>query len=1042
MWRSGARHSEPFGRMLGRFRRAAGLTQRELADLAESSVSAIRDLEQCRTLHPRPALGQRLVRALQLDTGQAAELLLAASSHVPSPLAPDGGWYVGVGLKIRVLGSVAVWRDGVTAELGGARQRAILGFLAVHAGSLQHRETIIDAVWGNDSPTDATSAVQAHMSRLRRVLDPGRAPRDPAGLLVSSGASYQLNATAEQLDMLAFRQLIARARTALGDGNGALACELYERAIDMWQADPLADLDVLRSHPAVAGLARERLAVLLDFADACEELSEPGRALRHLWPAAAREPLSEPLHAHLMIALASSGQQAAALQVYDELRLRLDEQLAVLPGPELSAAHARVLRQELPREHEVGRPRQASALAAPRQLPATVPYFTGRQAELSALTRLLDGLAGGAGTIVIGAIGGSAGIGKTALAVHWAHRVADRFPDGHLYMNLRGFGPPGTAVTPAQALRGFLDALGVPAGRIPADMDAQTGLYRSLLADKRVLVVLDNARDEAQVRPLLPASARCLVLVTSRRQLSGLVAAEGAYPVTLDLLSEDEARRLLARRLGSQRTAAQQEAVTELVALCARLPLALNVVAARAAARPDLPLATLATELRKGRDQGNTLDIEDPAVNVRIVFRWSYVQLTGPAARMFRFLGLHPGPDITVPAAASLCAIRPEQARELLRDLANVYLLTEHRSGRYTCHDLLRAYAASQAQAHDTDADRREATHRVLDHYLHTAHAAALLEYPMRDPISLTPPRHGVMPEPLSDRVEALAWFKAEHKVLLAAITEAAEGRFDRHAWQLAWCLADFLDRGGQWHDWANTQHTALVTAQRLGDRYAEAGALRYLGTACFQLAGYAEARRYLSQALRLFTQLGDQVGQARTHLWISQVLERQGRNNQALSHDLKGLGLFRAAGQRAGEARALNSLGWGLAVLGDYKQALTVCQEAVDLCRELGDHLGEAAARDSLGYIHHRLGHRLEALASYRNALGLLREFGDRRGEADVLIHLGDTYHVTGQQRLARLAWQRALAILNDLDHPDAAEVRAKLDGPGPDGANRCGAA
>jgi len=394
----------------------------------------------------------------------------------------------------------------------------------------------------------------------------------------------------------------------------------------------------------------------------------------------------------------------------------------------------------------------------PAQLPADVAHFTGRDGQLEALTALA---ADAGSAVVITAIGGTAGIGKTALAVHWAHRAAASFPDGQLYVNLRGFDPAGTPLPPEAAVRGFLDALAVPPERIPADPGARASLYRSLLAGQRMLVVLDNARDPAQVRPLLPGSPGCLVLVTSRSQLTGLAAVDGARTLTLDLLTPQEARDLLARRLGTERVTAEPAAAGELTELCARLPLALNITAARAAARPAFPLAVFATQLRQARDRLTALDAGgDVTADVRGVFSWSYRALSPAAARTFRLLGIHPGPDITPPATASLTAVSRDQASATLDELAAACLLTEHAPGRYTFHDLLRAYAADQARTHDTDEEQHQALHRLLDHYLHTAYAADRLVHPLRDPITLAPPRPGTVPEELADDQQAWHWLR------------------------------------------------------------------------------------------------------------------------------------------------------------------------------------------------------------------------------------------------------------------------------------------
>jgi tetratricopeptide (TPR) repeat protein len=738
----------------------------------------------------------------------------------------------------------------------------------------------------------------------------------------------------------------------------------------------------------------------------------------HLRALAAREPLNEKAHALLMTALADVGQRAAAHEVFDHLRRRLRAELDAGPGAEVMAAHRKITRGATTGP---GPPRPGR----PRQLPAAGPYFTGRTAELTALTAQADRLADiGA---VISAIAGPAGVGKTALAVHWAHQVADRFPDGQLYIDLRGFGPA-DPVAPAEAIRQLLDALGVPAEQIPASPDARATLYRTSLADRKLLVILDNAREPAQVRPLLPQSPSCLVVVTSRQQLTGLAVADGAQLLTLDVLDEAGASALLADRMGDRRVAAEPAAARELTALCARLPLALSVAAARAAARPGLSLAALAAELRDQHARLDVLGTHDAVTDVRTVFSWSYRQVSDTAAQVFRLIGLHPGPDLTAQAAASLAARPPGQARQALAELTRAHLVSEHAPGRYTCHDLLRAYAAEQATSIETAASGRAAVHRVLDHYLHTAFAASPLLHPHRDLIGLDPPGPQVRPEPLADRQQALEWFQAERQVLIAAIGQACERGFDRHAWQLAWAVANFFSWHGYWTELAATQRAGLAAASRLGDLAGQAYARLYLGQAEIRLDDYAGASAHLAETLELGRQLDSGLIQGRAHIELARAFDLRGGRREALEHAVEALRCFRAAGHRPGQADALNAVGWCHAQLGDYPAALRNCAEALEVFRILGNRPGEAATLDSLGYIHHHLGHYAEAISSYTDAIDVHGDADDLGERADMLIHLGDAELAAGHQEAARQAWLRALAILDDLADPAAGQVRDRL--------------
>jgi hypothetical protein len=668
----------------------------------------------------------------------------------------------------------------------------------------------------------------------------------------------------------------------------------------------------------------------------------------------------------------------------------------------------------------------------PRQLPTALRHFCGRRAELAELDRLLDG-ALATEAVLVTAISGTAGIGKTTLAVYYAHRVADRFPDGQLYVNLRGFGANGAMMEPAEAIRRFLDALGVGPERMPADLDAQAALYRSNLAGRRMLLVLDNARDSGQILPLLPGTPGCLVLVTSRSQLTGLIAAAGAYPLTLDLLTGAEARLLLSRRLGTDRVAAEPAAVAEIIDRCARLPLALALMAARAAVRPAVALRLLTDELcdTQQRWQALTND-DDPASDVRTVLSWSYQALTSAAARLFRLLGLHPGQDTDAMAAASLAGLAADEARSLLAELTQASLLVEHVPGRYTFHDLLRDYATHLTQTIETQAQRRAATCRVLDHYLHSAYGAAVLLDKPYERLTLRPARPGVNPERPAGQQQAMRWFTAEYRVLLAAIGHAAAAGYETHAWQLTWAVSTFLDRQGHWHEFAAAGRSAVAAADQLTDPAVRAWTRRILGRACTRLNRFDDADAHLRDALSLCVQSADQAGQADTHRYLAILCWRWNRLETALEHSLQCLELCRAVGHRGRLAGALNGVGWIQALLGDSQSALVSCEQALVIYTELGDRHGQAHTWDSLGYAHQHLGHHARAIECYLNTLTLVRQLGDRYQEADTLANLGGVRLATGDPPAARDDWQRALVILDELDHPDAEKVRAKLAGHG----------
>jgi tetratricopeptide (TPR) repeat protein len=794
----------------------------------------------------------------------------------------------------------------------------------------------------------------------------------------------------------------------------------------------------------VAPLEDQRLAVLGARIDADLRLGRPAELAGELRQLVAAHPLREDFHAQLMLALYRGGRQGDALAAYQHARRVLADELGVDPGPALQRMHQRILAADpglLPTDSTGPAPgtaafngTEAPERVVPRQLPGATRHFAGRAEAVKTLAGLAAEAGGESRAVVIAAIEGTAGVGKTTLAVHFAHQVADRFPDGQLYVNLRGFDPAVPPMAPGEAVRIFLEALGVPAAQIPASLDAQAGLYRSLLAGRRMLVLLDNAADAGQVRPLLPAGPGCLVLVTSRSQLTGLVAAEGAYPQILDVLTDADARELLARRLGPERLSADPAAAGELIELCARRPLALAIAAARAAAQPHLPLASLAADLREAGGRLDALDAGRGAANVRAVFSWSYQQLDVIEARLFRLLGLHPGPDIGAPAAASMAGLPPRPARAALAELARVHLLTEQTPGRYSFHDLLRAYAAERARADDSEAEQRAATHRMLDHYLHTAYPAAMMVHPSRRPV--TPPAldSGAEPEQLPDKARAMAWFEAERRVLMGVVAQAPQAGFDAYAWYVSWPLARFLELRGPWHEWVIVERTALAATQRLGDRAAQAFAHWQLGYANARLGNYQASRAQLQQALGIYQELGDRVGQADVHHTLAIMVQFQSQYAEALDHSRQALELFAAAGDRTGQAIALNAVGWFHAMLGDHRQALAYCGQTLKLHQTLGYPKLEAATLDSLGYAHHHLGDHAESIACYQRALELYREVGDRWGQAETLGHTGDVHHAAGHRQQARQAWEEALAILEDLQHADADQIRAKLAGLGAD--------
>jgi DNA-binding SARP family transcriptional activator/Tfp pilus assembly protein PilF len=984
---------------------------------------------------------------------------------------PHGGSQRLAPLRVGVLGPVRSWLAGRELTPGPPRQQAVLGMLAMRANRVVSRDELVDAVWGQDAPASAEGGVHTYVAGLRRVLEPGRARRGPAQVLASAGAGYVLHLDTGHVDAMVFERGLDAGRRLRASGELSGAVSALDAALGEWHGSAFAGVPGPFASSERARLGELRSAAAEERAELLLDLGRHERAVPGLAALVAEHPLRERMRGLLMIALYRCGRQAEALQAFHEARQVLGEELGIDPGPELSRIHQQILALDPALEgprHATARPATVQLVTVqpvagqsatvsenpaspahpappahpvPAQLPLEAPGFSGRRAQLDRMHHVIAPLdsasAGrdGAGgrddrpaAVQIIAIAGTAGVGKTALAIRFARQVARHYPDGQLYVNLRGFDPSGSAMSPGEALRYFLDAFAVPPQRIPADLEARAALCRSMLDGQRVLVVLDNARDADQVRPLLPGSPGSLVVVTSRSQLTGLVAAEGAAPLTLDVLTDAEAHELLSRRLGPDVVAAEPRAAAELITLCARLPLALSVAVARAVTRPSLSLAALAAELMDARSRLEVLDAGDAATDVRAVLSWSYEQLGEPAARMFRLLGLHPGPDVSLPAAASLAGIPRAGASAALSELARANMVAEHMPGRFAFHDLLRAYASHQAEIYDTAADRDAAMYRSLDHYLHTAHAGAMQNNKVRKALDLIPPEPGAVPEEFSGRGEALAWFDAESPVLLGLLAQVAASGDDQYVWQIAWTLAPFFYRRGRWHDSIEVQRMALRAAQRLGDPAGLAHAHYELGRALINLGKFADARPHLSEALERFGRLGDRAREASVHQGITLLFEQQGRWAEALVHARETLRLVKEAGPASAAASVENGIGWMLAHLGQCEEALVYCQRALEMQREAGYRGGEADTWDSLGYTYRRMSDHRQAAACYRRAVDIYREIGDRYHEAGALIGLGDAQLDMGEAPTARGSWQRALTLLDSMPHQDAEQARNRL--------------
>ncbi len=922
-----------------------------------------------------------------------------------------------------LLGPLLVVSGGTAVPLGRGAQRALLAALLLSAGRLVTTGQLTEVLWGAEPPRSAQASLRNHVQRLRAAL--GEAGRTR---ICTQPGGYLIRVDPGELDLARAEALLAAARAAARDASWEQAAERASAGLLLWRGQPLADIDsdaLAREVPRLTELYLQTSETLMN---ARIELGRPADVISELQRLTAAHPLREHLHALLMLALCRCGRRAEALAVYQAARRILIEELGCEPARELMDLHRRILGGAAAPTAPAPAVSDGEAGTVPRQLPAPVRHFVGREAELARLSGLLnEGTESTPPALVISAIGGTAGVGKTALAVEWAHRVADQFPYGQMYVNLRGY-DTGQPVPAADALARLLRALGMPGQQIPPDTEERAAAFRSLLAARRMLIVLDNAREVDQVRPLLPGGSSCVV-VTSRDALAGLVARDGAVRVDLDVLPPREAAGLL-RQLVGERAAADLDAVARLATCCCRLPLALRVAAELAIARPAVPLARLVSDLA---DQQRRLELLDAAGDsrtaVKAVFSWSYQHLDDTTARAFRLVSLHPGADFEVYAAAALTGGTVGQAGQLLDKLARAHLIQPARPGRCGMHDLLRAYARELTAEHDGDQGIHGALTRLLDHYLHTAGTAMNALYPAephRRP-AIQPP--AAPAPPVGDAVTAQAWLDAERATLVAVTAHATGNGWPGHATRLAATLYHYFDTGGHAPE-AVTVHTcARRAAQETGDRNGEAHALVSLGVVDCRQGRYPQAADHLEQSLVLFRETGDGIGEARALNTLGLVGERQGRYPQATHYFEQALVLFRETGDRIGEARALSNLGLVGQRRGHYRQAARRARQVLVLFREAGDRNGEARALRNLGDVELRQGRYPQAADHLEQSLVLFRETGDRIYEAHALGALGDLNRGQGRYPQAISHLRQALALCREIgDRAGEAEALNSL--------------
>ncbi len=930
-------------------------------------------------------------------------------------------------MRYRILGPLEVRPGPDWQPVRAGKNRALLAALLLHCGQIVSADRLIAEMWGDDPPESAAKAISVHVFRLRQLL------ADPDGAQLTTRApGYLLRCGPGELDARVFEARAADGRRLLAAGRAAEAAGELARALSLWRGPALADVPrTARIGTEADRLEEARLAALELRIEAGLRCGRHGELVPELRKLTAEYPLREGVWVLLLRALAAAGRHAEAVAAYGQARAAIADELGTEPGPALRELFQLLLTgggAVFPAPAAAGEP-AGGPPDPPAQLPADMPDFTGRSGPLDRLRRLLrpqQDQAPAALPVVV--VSGAPGLGKTALAVHAAHALRAGFPDGQLYVSLRGGGERPVAAD--DVLARFLRGLGVPPARIPLAEEERAALYRTVTARRRLLVVLDDAADAAQVRPLLPGSASCAVLITSRNRLASLA---GSQLVDLDVLGGGEAASLFARIVGAGRVAAEPAASREVLAACAGLPLAIRIAAARLAARPGWQIRTLAGRLADTRRRIDEFTAGDLAVRACFEVSFAALRKIRPRrggvdpARAFAMLGLWQGPSLSLAAAAVLIGEEAPEVAGALDELVDAHLIESPAPDRYAFHDLLRAYAAQQA-AGEPQQVVAQAKARLLTWYLRTSDAAAAVVSPARDRIPPAPPVPGSDPLAFGSPEQALSWCAAERANLVAATTEAAAlGRHDI-AWKLPVSAMVGFDRNGYRAEWAATHKIALASARQLGDRRGEAWVLNNLGMVASQQRA-AEALDLLGQALEICREIGDGRGQARAVNNLAYNYRFLGQPAEAAAALLDALAIQRRVGDSYGEAIALCNLGEAYLELGQIGQAVARSRAAAGVAQELGSVRIESYAQYNLGWAELASGRPGPAAGLLEQALAGHQATGDKIGEAQDLHRLGDAYQQQGRSGEAAASWRRACALFTELaEDAQAAQLRDRL--------------
>ncbi len=977
------------------------------------------------------------------------------------------------GLRFAVLGPVRAWRDEAELELGTPQQRAMLAILLLRRGRTATAEELVDALWGDEPPARAVNALRTYANRLRGVLEPERATRQKATVMVSEAGGYALRLPDGALDLSVFEDRHAAAEQARRDGDAVAAAALLREALDGWEGEPLCGIHGAWAEAHRTHLGEQRLNLLETLYTLELETGRAAETVAPLTELTLEHPLRERLRGLLMLALYRCGRQADALGVYADTRRVLVEELGIDPGPELAELHTRILSGDasLAEPHEpAGGSTGGSAepgpdaprpMPEPAQLPADVADFTGRSAIVAELTSVLT--EPGRTAMPVVSVAGIGGIGKTTLAVHLGHAVRHAYPDGQLYAELRGAGPDPAG--PASVLGAFLRALGTPDADVPAGLEERSALLRTRLSDRRLLVLLDDAHDAEQVRPLLPGSPGCAVVVTSRSRLAGLHTARA---VDLDGLVTEEAITLFGRIAGEQRVEEEREIAAQVAAACGHLPLAVRIVGSRLASRRSWSMTTIAERLMDERRRLDEMRVGNHTVSA--TFELGYGQLFEEQARAFRLLAVSDVHEVPLHAAAAVLGLPAEEAEDLLESLVDASLLETPAPCRYRYHDLLRLFARKQAELHDSEVARAAVPHRMLDFYLASARNAYRVAESGAGALD-----HLAAPETrgaeFAGAEEALSWLAGETANLCAVIAEATRGdapdlpiaadlllslepliMSGTHLWEFeqtarfvvtaALEKADGRSRGRAGYLLALILHacfrldeaeaslrTTVELTETSGDRHIRAEALNGLGVVAYEHRRHEDAFASFQRAAEVFAELGSPEGEANCLTNMARAAAELHRDKEAVEAAERSLELFRGQGSAMGAAKAMQHLGSILDRMGRPDDATPYYRDSLAIFRSTGQRLREQQALYRLAESRLRAGRPAEAVAHAEEALAIAREIEQRFGEGRALDVLGRALTEDGRPDKGRACWEEALGVFQALGAPAADDVRALLD-------------